>query len=60
MSFCHCLIQPRKESRKRRPGFDQEIYSETTYYIKNGKLCLHGALQFIHWFLLFICRSVVD
>ena len=40
MMICHRLIWPREESRKRRAGFDQEIYSETTYY---GKLCLHGA-----------------
>ena len=38
-------LQARVESRKKRPGITQDIYSETTYYIRNGVLtkCEHAA-----------------
>lgn len=39
------LHQIKTRSKKKRPGFDEEIFSETSYFIDNGK----------HLFCKYVC-----
>ena len=39
------LHQIKTQSKKKRPGFDEEIFSETSYFIDNGK----------HFFCKYVC-----
>lgn len=39
------LHQIKTQSKKKRPGFDEEIFSETSYFIDNGK----------HLFCKYVC-----
>lgn len=32
------LLQTRTQSRKKKPGFDEEIFSETSYVVQNGNI----------------------
>ena len=43
------LHQLKTQSKKKRPGFDEEIFSETSYFIDNGK-------HFFYKYVTYCCK----